>query len=227
MSQVFTHLISDCDGVLLDTEAIAFEVLQRELAASLPGIDVAAAILPRLGLTLDALLADIARHHPLSLSAADINRLRDKVESEVAERLQLIPGVAAAMAAVPLPRAVVSNSAGHRVRAALNKTGLSPLFAGRVFCADEVGAAKPDPALYLAASQAFGVAPQHCLVVEDSVTGVRAAVAAGMTVLGFTGAGHVADGQADKLLACGACTTFDDMQRLPGLVALLCQHNKQ
>lgn len=227
MSPTFTHLISDCDGVLLDTEAIAFAVLQRELAASLPGIDVAAAILPRLGLTLDALLTDIARHYPLPLQQLDINSLRDQVETEVAQRLQLIPGVAAAMAAVPLPRAVVSNSAGHRVRAALEQTGLAPLFEGRVFCADEVGAAKPDPALYLAASQAFGVPPQQCLVVEDSVTGVTAAVAAGMTVLGFTGAGHVADGQADKLLACGASTTFNDMQRLPELVALLCQDQKQ
>ncbi|WP_293765781.1 HAD-IA family hydrolase [uncultured Aquitalea sp.] len=226
MSRTFTHLISDCDGVLLDTESVAFDVLQRELADHLPGQDVAAIIRPRLGLTLPDLLADIARHHALSLAALDIPAMRDRVENEVAERLQAVPGVKEALEAIPLPKSVASNSAGHRVRAALRHAGLATQFGDRVFCADEVGAAKPDPALYLAACRAAGAAPEQCLVVEDSVTGVSAAVAAGMTVLGFTGAGHVEDGQADKLLACGAALTFNDMAQLPALISRLRRHEQ-
>lgn len=221
MTTPYLALISDCDGVLLDTEAIAFDVLQRELAPWLPGQDIAAAIQPRLGLTLDALLADMVQHAGLSMTGLDIDLLRDKVENEVDQRLQPVPGVQAAMSAIHLPKAVASNSAAARVRRALQHTGLASLFGQHIYCADEVGIAKPHPGLYLAASLGLGIAAQHCLVVEDSTTGVTAAASAGMTVLGFTGASHVADAQADKLIQCGAVQTFDNMQQLPALVARL------
>jgi beta-phosphoglucomutase-like phosphatase (HAD superfamily) len=73
--------------------------------------------------------------------------------------------------------------------------------------------------VYLAAAQGFGLAPGACLVVEDSVTGVTAAAAAGMAVLGFIGGGHASDAQIDRLHAAGARSVFDDMRQLPELVA--------
>ncbi|WP_019101216.1 HAD family hydrolase, partial [Chromobacterium haemolyticum] len=163
MSGAVAHLVCDCDGVLLDSEAAAQHALQTQLAARLPGVDAAAVIQPRLGMTLEALLADIAGQHPLPLAPDEIARIRRAVDAEVAARLRAVPGVAAALRAIPLPKAVASNSAGARVRAALRRTGLWPLFQGRVHCADEVGAAKPAPDVYLAACRSLRAAPDDCL----------------------------------------------------------------
>ena len=71
----------------------------------------------------------------------------------------------------------------------------------------------------MAAAAGFGVPPGQCLVLEDSVTGVTAAAAAGMTVLGFIGGGHIAEGQEARLKAAGAKHVFSDMAKLPALVA--------
>lgn len=221
MSVAITHLICDCDGVLIDSEAIAFEVLQIEVAKLIPGINAAAAVQPRLGLTLEMLLSDIASEAGISLAEHNLEPIREAVESEIASRLQAVPGVAAALGAIALPKAVASNSSGQRVHDALHRTGLWPLFDGRVYTADKVGAAKPRPDVYLAASAGFAAEPESCLVLEDSVTGVTAAVAAGMRVLGFVGAGHTAPDQAQKLRAAGAHLTFSDMRALPELVQQL------
>jgi beta-phosphoglucomutase-like phosphatase (HAD superfamily) len=77
---------------------------------------------------------------------------------------------------------------------------------------------KPAPDVYLAAARTLRVSTAHCLVVEDSVTGVTAATAAGMAVLGFIGGGHATEGQIDALRRAGASVVFDDMKRLPALV---------
>ena len=114
---------------------------------------------------------------------------------------------------------MASNSVSARVLSALERTGMAPLFHQRVFTPDLVGHAKPHPGVYLAAAAAFGVPPGQCLVLEDSVTGVTAAVAAGMTVLGFIGGGHIAAGQEARLKAAGAHVVFSDMASLPALVA--------
>lgn len=219
----YTHLISDCDGVLLDSEAIAFDALLQQLAPLLPGQDLDTLVRPRLGLTLPDLLADIGRQHPLPLGDDAVAAMRHHIEDEVARLARPIRGVDAALRAIPLPKACASNSAANRVRSSLAQTGLLAHFGPHVYCADEVGIAKPDPGLFLHAARGLGASPARCLVVEDSVTGTRAASAAGMTVLGFTGAGHIADGQAQRLRDCGARHTFDDMADLPALVARLCQ----
>jgi HAD superfamily hydrolase (TIGR01509 family) len=216
-----THLICDCDGVLIDSEAVAFEVLQTELADLLPGRDLTAVIQPRLGLTLDDLLGDIAAEHRLTLLPARVEAIHQAVESAKVRLLRPVPGVVEALAAIALPKAVASNSDGHRVLRALQRTGLWPLFDGRVYTADQVGAAKPKPDVYLAACAGFPAAPAACLVVEDSVTGVTAAVAAGMRVIGFVGGGHAGPDQAHKLRAAGAEQTFDNMTALPELLRQL------
>lgn len=81
-----------------------------------------------------------------------------------------------------------------------------------------VARGKPAPDLFLYASERMGTRPEDCLVIEDSVHGVTAAVAAGMTVLGFTGASHAYPGLADRLREAGAAEVFDDMTALPGML---------
>ncbi|GAA0582923.1 HAD family hydrolase [Halomonas salifodinae] len=213
-------LIFDCDGVLVDSEAIAEATLVALLGEWLPDLDADTVLSQALGMTT----ANILRHleelsaHRLPDDATE--RVDETIEARLAEELRAMPGVAAAIDAIDLPKAVVSNSRRQRVLASLATTGLDSRLGGApIFTAEQVARPKPDPALYRLAAETLGVAPARCLVVEDSVSGATAAHAAGMTVIGFTGASHVQPGQAERLAAAGAWRVIDDMRDLTSLVA--------
>ncbi|WP_233803139.1 HAD family hydrolase [Paraburkholderia sp. HP33-1] len=211
-------LICDCDGVLIDSEAVAARMLVRELEARWPGIDVEPVVLPLLGLRIERVLQDTATQLGQQLGADDIDAIRSAVETAAIEA-PAVEGIEMALTQVPLVKGCASNSFRPYVEAVLARTGLKRFFGERLFCADAVPNPKPAPDVYLAAAQGFGLAPGACLVVEDSVTGVTAAAAAGMAVLGFIGGGHASDAQVDRLHAAGARHVFDDMRQLPELVA--------
>jgi HAD superfamily hydrolase (TIGR01509 family) len=211
-------LICDCDGVLIDSEAVAASMLVHELEARWPGTDVGPVVLPLLGLRIEKVLQGTAAQLGKNLTAEDIDAIRNAVEA-AAMQAPTVEGIEAALAQVPLTKGCASNSFRPYVEAVLARTGLVKFFADRLFCADAVPNPKPAPDVYLAAAEGLGLAPSACLVVEDSVAGVTAAAAAGMTVLGFIGGGHASDAQIDKLHAAGARHVFDDMQQLPDLVA--------
>ena len=212
-------LICDCDGVLIDSEAVAASVLVRELELRWPGAAVAPVLMPLLGQRIERVLGGASEALGRSLIATDIDAIRAVAETEAAEA-PLFPGVSAALEAVTLIKACASNSYTAVVRRVLERNGLTRFFGERIFCADTVAKPKPAPDVYLAAAQGMDVAPAACLVVEDSVTGVSAARAAGMTVLGFVGGTHVGgDAHAHELREAGASEIFDDMTTLPARVA--------
>ncbi len=105
------------------------------------------------------------------------------------------------------------------MRFTLGLTGLLPLFEPHLFSASMVARGKPAPDLFAYAARQMRVPPAACLVVEDSVAGVTAAIAAGMDVLGFAGGAHCRDGYASMLQRAGARMTFERMALLPALVA--------
>ncbi|MFM0123196.1 HAD family phosphatase [Paraburkholderia sp. RL18-101-BIB-B] len=211
-------LICDCDGVLIDSEAVAARMLVHELEARWPDTDVEPVVLPLLGLRIEKVLQGTAAQLGKSLSVDDIDAIRSAVEA-AAMQAPTVEGIEAALAQVPIAKGCASNSYRPYVETVLTRTGLVRFFGDRLFCADAVPNPKPAPDVYLAAAKGLGLAPSACLVVEDSVTGVTAASAAGMTVLGFIGGGHASDAQIDRLHAAGARHVFDDMQQLPELVA--------
>ncbi|MFM0715783.1 HAD family phosphatase [Paraburkholderia strydomiana] len=211
-------LICDCDGVLIDSEAVAARMLVHELEARWPDTDVEPVVLPLLGLRIEKVLQSTAAQLGKSLSVAEIDAIRRAVEAAAIEA-PAVEGIEAALAQVPLVKGCASNSFRPYVKTVLTRTGLVRFFGERLFCADAVPNPKPAPDVYLAAARGLGLAPSACLVVEDSVTGVTAASAAGMTVLGFIGGGHASDAQIDKLHAAGARHVFDDMRQLPDIVA--------
>lgn len=211
-------LICDCDGVLIDSETIAADVLVRELEARWPGVAARSIVLPLLGLRTERVLDCASARAGRALADSDIEAIRRSVEA-AAVQAPIVDGIDAALARIDQTIACASNSRRHYVDAALRRTGLKRFFGERLFCADGVARPKPAPDVYLAAAQALGVAPSQCLVVEDSATGVTAASAAGMTVLGFVGGGHASPRQVDALRAIGARRVFDDMRELPGLVS--------
>ncbi|TES72090.1 HAD family phosphatase [Burkholderia cepacia] len=211
-------LICDCDGVLIDSEAVAADVIVRELDARWPGVDARPAVMPLLGLRIERVLAGAGDAVGRTLSAGDVDAIRRAVEA-AAVNAPMVDGIDAALDAIQLTTACASNSYRTYVEAALARTGLARFFGDRLFCADAVARPKPAPDVYLAAARTLGVVPAQCLVVEDSATGITAAAAAGMTVLGFVGGGHASAAQIDALRGIGARHVFDDMHELPGYVA--------
>ncbi len=215
-------LIFDCDGVLVDSEAIAEATLIDLLAAWLPDLATEEELTAALGMTTANILGHLEARSAHRLPADATARVDATIEARLANELDAIDGVAEAIKAVEslvLPRAVVSNSRRQRVLASLATTGLDALLDQvPIFTADQVTQPKPDPALYRLAAAQLGCEPGDCLVVEDSVAGVTAAYGAGMTVIGFTGASHVPPGQDARLRDAGAWQILPHMRGLEALV---------
>jgi HAD superfamily hydrolase (TIGR01509 family) len=128
--------------------------------------------------------------------------------------LEPIDGIAEALDEITLPTCVASSSEPDPLRHKLQLTGLYERFEGRIFSASEVRNGKPAPDLFLFAAERMGAVPEACVVVEDSRYGVQAARAAGMDVFAYAGSvtpGAVLEGERT--------TVFDDMRRLPALLA--------
>ena len=137
--------------------------------------------------------------------------------------LEATPHIDEALAAIALPVCVASSGPPEKISASLNRVGLWDRFAPHIFSAVQVRNGKPAPDLFLFAAAQMQAAPARCLVIEDSLAGIAAAVAAGMPVLGFYGGSHCRPGHGDRLRAAGAVAVFADMRQLPDLIARIGQ----
>ena len=215
-----TTLIFDCDGVLVDSEVIAEATLAERLAEWLPDLDVEVALNEALGRTTAAILELLDGQSAHALPKDALALLDDEIEARLARELTAIDGVAQALSAIPGAKAVVSNSRRQRVVASLSRTGLDQVLGtAPIFCAEQVDKPKPDPGVYLLAAETLGVSPGACLVVEDSIAGASAALAAGMTVIGFVGASHLPADHAERLSQLGVWQVMTHMAQLPALVS--------
>jgi HAD superfamily hydrolase (TIGR01509 family) len=131
-----------------------------------------------------------------------------------------VPGATQAVAALKLPKAIASSGSLQGLERKLKQTRLWEHFVPHVYSADHVTHAKPAPDLFLHAAAALGVAPADCLVLEDSVNGVVAARAAGMTVWGFLGGGHAHDRLGARLIEAGAQRLVADWPEATRLMTL-------
>lgn len=211
-------VIFDCNGVLVDSEPIAAAVLAAAfkrvgLALSAEAVtrqfhgrrpaDIFAAVETAIGRKLPA-------DFSASVAAETLRRLRAE--------LRAIPHAAHALTWIRGPKAVASSSPLDRMQLSLEITGLVRFFEPRLFSASDVRAGKPKPDLFLLAAARSQVDPADCIVVEDSAPGVAAAVAAGMTPIGFVGGSHAAGRLASDLLATGARTVIADMRALKSTI---------
>jgi HAD superfamily hydrolase (TIGR01509 family) len=211
-------IIFDCDGVLIDSEAIACRADSECLAEI--GIPLSAdEIMERyLGISAAAMCVDIEQRLGCVLPAGFAETLRLRVAAAFETELVPMPGVDAVLAALPHRRCVASNSAPERLRHSLSLTGLLHWFEPHVFSSTQVARGKPAPDLFLFAAAAMQATPEACLVIEDSVPGVQAAVAAGMRAIGFTGGGHCRPGHAERLRAAGAAAVAAYTEQLSALI---------
>ncbi len=180
-------MIFDNDGVLVDSERLANGILARLLTeAGLP-TTTEESIATYLGSSMERVreLAEAALGAPLPADLID--RYHAELFDRMATELTAVPGIAAVLDALDgVARCVASSGSPERIRRSLTLTGLIGHFAETaLFSAADVERGKPAPDLFLHAATAFGVAPERCIVVEDSPAGIEAARAAGMTVVGF------------------------------------------
>lgn len=213
-----TLLVFDCDGVLVDSELIAHGVLAN--------------LLTRLGrpITMDEALRTFSgrsREDTIQLTSELLGRpipeqdgalARTEMLDAFRRELKPVAGIFEAIAALPYRRCVASSSDPERLRLSLDVTGLASLFGDHVFSAAQVARGKPAPDLFLHAADQMKAVPHECIVIEDSVLGVEAGVAAGMRVIGFAGAAHASDALAARLAQAGASAVIRQMADLPRLV---------
>jgi HAD superfamily hydrolase (TIGR01509 family) len=213
----FDLVIFDCDGVLVDSEPICIEVEARvlsELGWPMQPGDVARRWVGRSSADQ---LADITAQLGTEAATRFDELTTRETRKEFERSLTPVDGVRALLDhldAIELPYCAASSSSHERLRLTLGIAGLMGRFAGTLFSSADVSQGKPAPDLFLYAAQKMSSDPARCAVVEDSVYGVQAAVAAGMTVFGY--AGGLTD--ARELANAGA-TVFHDMLDLRGLLA--------
>jgi len=210
---MFDLIIFDCDGVLVDSERLAVP------------IDVI--VLERVGWPLteaEVIERFVGRSHEYfvgEIEAAIGRPLEPGWEDEFlalyrdafAAGLAPVDGVVEALDRISAPTCVASGSSHERLRDTLGLTGLHERFAGRIFSSVDVTNGKPAPDLFQHAATTLGADPARCAVVEDSVYGVQAARAAGMTAFGYAGGLT-----PPERLAGPSTTVFTDMHELPGLL---------
>jgi HAD superfamily hydrolase (TIGR01509 family) len=181
-------VIFDCDGTLVDSEGLWHEVLVAAVAEQGLILSVAEAIEAFRGGKMADCLADLEARLGRALPADFEPVLRARIAEVFRARLRPFDG------AIELVRSLWSSSRSicvassgppDKIATSLSLTGLRPFFEGRVFSSYDVGVWKPDPGLFLHAARAMGVAPEDCVVVEDSLPGIQAGLAAGMTVFAF------------------------------------------
>ena len=211
-------LLSDCDGVIVDSEVVAEAVMVEEMQQAFDVPDLLAYMHDMFGNRVIDIIRIVEVRLERPLTDARRAELQRTIDARIAEMSPRMPGTLETYEALGLPIAVVSNSAVDRLHRSVEHSGLSALVGTHVYSAESVGRPKPAPDAYLHAARQLGFAPQACLVIEDSPTGVRAARAAGMRVLGFLGGSHIRSSHSALLLAAGAYALFERMSELPGLI---------
>ena len=211
-------IIFDCDGVLVDSESLAAENLRAELMAI--GFSGATSdYLARLrGRTMAEAMRMVEADWGRTLPDDFLVRLRARDVGAFERHLKAVAGVQEILDRLPVPVCVASSGSPEKIRHSLGLTGLLKRFEPHLFSAASVARGKPAPDLFLLAARTMGTAPADCAVIEDSVPGIVAAVAAGMHPLGFVGASHGGETLETALAQAGAARVFRDMRDLPELL---------
>ena len=213
----FEAVLFDCDGVLVDSEPITNGVLRDMLAEAGWELSTEECMRLFIGKTVRSEAACIEAHTGRPLTDAWMNAFYTRRNAALEERLLAVEHIHGAIERVHAHHggriACASGADRFKVEMQLAKVGLAPYFEGRIFSGHEMPATKPAPDVYLAAAAALQAAPARCAVVEDTVTGVTAGVAAGATVFAYA---PLDDGAA--LRAAGAQHVFRSMAELPELL---------
>ncbi|GAA3298712.1 HAD family hydrolase [Glutamicibacter nicotianae] len=217
----FSAALFDCDGVLVDSESITNAVLREMLIELGWNISQEECISIFIGKALKDQWVPIFVNTGVRIDEQWIAGFRQRRDIALREGLQAIPGALDAVKHISASyngRVACATGADRgKVEMQLSLTKMAPFFGEHVYSGMECAQSKPAPDVYLAAAAGLGIDPSQAAVIEDTVTGVTAGVAAGATVFGYCPGGPISSTK-EKLLAAGATAVFTDMAQLPGLL---------
>jgi HAD superfamily hydrolase (TIGR01509 family) len=205
-------IIFDFDGVLADSELLANAVLAEAITELGVPTTTEDSILRYMGKRFPDVIAAVESTVGRSLPPDFPTTFQQRTLARFKEDLRLVEGARGYIDAFhETPRCIASSSSPDRLAFCLDLLNLADAFGPNVFSASQVAHGKPHPDIFLYAAEQMRTSPSEALVIEDSIGGVQAAVAAGMTVIGLLAASHIRDGHAARLRAAGAryiATTF-------------------
>lgn len=212
--------ILDCDGVLIDSETIAAKAMAKALTKAGFPLSEDDIINRFAGMTDHQIYKVLEEESGKKIPEDFAERLSDEIDERL-EEVKTIAGVEDMLDHIDGPVCVCSNSKMSRLRISLGAVGLFERLMPNIFSALEVGnhEPKPSPNVYLHAAREMGFSPEDTVVLEDSVHGVAGAIAAGMRVIGFTGATHSWPGHAEALMEAGAETVVRRLTEVPVVLA--------
>ena len=211
----YEAILFNFDGVIADSKRLSTQALIESMAeAGMPT-------------TLDAALRDFSskrwsdvlvlleermgREIPESLISQQYKRMSRRVILEVGT----VPGIEAFLDLTSgVPRAITGSSEPIWISQTLARFGLEHHFSAHVYTTATLAHDKPDPEIYTLAAEKLGIAPRRIIAIEDHVAGVKAAVAAGVTVIGFTAGSHILPGDGDAMKAAGARMITNDFENV-------------
>lgn len=219
MSGRFDLIVFDYDGVVADSEILSNEVLAELLTECglVTSVDESlATYLGRRWLDCVPLIEErLGGPCPPHVHGEWTRRCHERASVELAP----VAGFLDFLAGRPERRCIASSSPVSWIEMGLERFGVGATFGGPIFSAAvHVTRGKPHPDLFLHAAAAMDVDPARALVIEDTPTGVRAGVAAGMTVVGLCAGGHIRDGHAEQLLGAGAHHVVRDYAAIEALL---------
>ena len=205
-------VLFDCDGTLVDSEILCCEAYVILLARYGIAMTLEQVIREFKGVSLYEIISSVKKRYALE---EQVDILESQYRAEVArlfdERLVPIPGVRELLQRIIVPLAVVSNGPVSKMQHSLGLTGLLPFFRNRLYSGYDLGKWKPDPALIHHAAAELALPVEQCILVEDSVAGVRAGISAGIPVFYYCADPH--NPPIDHPLVA----RFEDMRQLPVL----------
>ena len=209
----FDLVIFDCDGVLVDSERLSNEVFATMLNEENCPATLEIMFEHFVGHSMPQCLELIQNLWNKTLTADFVERYRARVKAAFEAELQAVPGIEQVIDSLDCPYCVASSGSHEKMQTTLGITGLLSKFENRRFSVSEVKESKPAPDVFLHAAKKMGVDPERCAVIEDSPTGVRAGLAAGMTVFAYA-----AMTPRKRLVDAGATRLFNVMSELPELI---------
>lgn len=215
------QLIFDCDGVLVDSEILAAQVMVDILSKY--GIDISLDFYLQncTGKTFSGSKIELSKQLDTPLPNSFLEEVTIAMDIKIKNELNPIRGIHKVLEKTDLPKAVVSNSDVYQIEHAISHIKIAHHFNGQIFSSQMVAKPKPDPDIYLLAAEKLTVLPEECLVVEDSISGATAALKAGMNVIGFAAGSHIIEGHEQKLISLGVSSVAKNSEEL---LSKLLQH---
>jgi HAD superfamily hydrolase (TIGR01509 family) len=210
-------VVFDCDGVLIDSEIVVCRLAAEEFTRLGYRVSTEEVISRFAGRPEREMIADVEADWGERVPAEFFTRMRAQVEHAYAAELRIMPGITDLLDNLRATICVASSAYPAKLKLGLDTVGLYDRFAPNVISASLVAHGKPAPDVFIYAAGWMRTPIANCLVIEDSIPGVQAALAAGMRVFGFTGGRHCNAGHRERLLAAGAeqvMGSFDELQSL-------------